>query len=222
MLLIRLPIRVRATTYCFAAFRRWFLTKPPRRPQTMHLIPYLVAALLPIASAADVCFYVAPSQALPNPRAALAVDTHATLTALSKDVRTAYLTTTNSFVFHNVTPGSYLVDFHSRSHGFSPLRLDLSVLDGGSGEEPLIKAWETFRGNDWDNKGEALQLTSRGFEARCLGHKNYFTERQKCELVPAGPTEFLGHELAMLTLSINKNSLGSFNPHKSYDTSRAG
>ena len=158
----------------------------------MHLTASFVAALLAIASAADVCFYVAPSQALPNPRAALPADTHATLTALSRDVKTAYLTTTNSFVFHNVTPGSYLVDFHSRSHGFSPLRLDLSVVDGGSGEEQLVKAWETFRGNDWDNKGEALHLTSRGFEARCLGYKNYFTERQKCELAPARPTGFLG------------------------------
>lgn len=62
------------------------------------------------------------------------------------------------------------------------MRLDVGILDDGKPDndgDVVLKAWETFRGNDWDNKGEGLQLTNRGFEAKCVGHKNYFTERQK-------------------------------------------
>ncbi|KAJ2906893.1 hypothetical protein MKZ38_009756 [Zalerion maritima] len=141
---------------------------------------YLSAIVFPflslLASAADVSFYMSPSNALPNPRAALTADTHATLTTLNSEVKTAPINTINAFVFHNVTPGSYLVDFHSRTHGFNPIRLDVTPMDGN--DEVGMKAWETYRGNDWENKGEAIQLTNRGFEARCLGFKNYFTERQ--------------------------------------------
>ena len=64
-----------------------------------------------------------------------------------------------------------------------PLRVD--VLDDGEGGKISLAAWETYRGNDWDNKGEVVPLREggkdRGFEVRLLGGKNYFVERVKCE-----------------------------------------
>lgn len=47
-----------------------------------------------------------------------------------------------------------------------------------------VKVWETFRGNDWDNKGEALPRDSVGYEVRVLGVKSYFMERSKCKVFP--------------------------------------
>jgi hypothetical protein len=68
-----------------------------------------------------------------------------------------------------------------------PLRID--VMKGESeGEAMSLAAWETYRGNDWDNKGEAVPLRESGkdmsFELRLLGGKNYFVERMKCEFPP--------------------------------------
>lgn len=61
----------------------------------------------------------------------------------------------------------------------------------GHGQVKLeVKAWETYRGNDWDNKGEEAprqKLSNAGdnngvvFGAKVLGEKGYFMERGKCE-----------------------------------------
>ncbi|KAK7744741.1 hypothetical protein SLS62_010098 [Diatrype stigma] len=133
---------------------------------------------------------------LPNPHA-LPPSTHATLTkllgfggALSQQppppppsAHHAPLTTANTFVFRNVTPGSYLADVHSATHGFAPLRVD--VLFQGEGDDGAleVRAWETFRGNEWENKGEEVRLRSGAagagpvFPVRVLGRKVFFTER---------------------------------------------
>ncbi|KAM3514579.1 hypothetical protein MY11210_001814 [Beauveria gryllotalpidicola] len=107
--------------------------------------------------------------------------THATLTTLGRRL-SAPLSATHSFVFGNVSAGSYLADVHCPTDGFAPLRVDV----GGAGgeEEEAVQAWETYRGNDWGNKGEALVLKqgsdgTRGFEVRALGRKGYFMERPK-------------------------------------------
>ena len=59
-----------------------------------------------------------------------------------------------------------------------PIRVDIK--DDGS-----IEAWETFRGNDWGNKGEVIAVREGSFggglEVRALGGKTYFLERPKCE-----------------------------------------
>lgn len=115
--------------------------------------------------------------------------THATLTALGRRF-SAPLSDAHTFVFGNVTAGSYLVDVHCPSDGFAPLRVDVGE------DETAVQAWETFRGNDWANTGEALAVRSgsdgsAGFEVRSLGRKGYFTERPKCRfLFPAGKAKF--------------------------------
>ena len=97
-------------------------------------------------------------------------------------------------VFRNVTPGSYVADVHSASHGFAPLRVDVVAAGAGGAEEtPLVRVWETFRGNEWENKGEEVRgLAGTGtgagaagaaFPVRVLGTKTYFVERGSCEFL---------------------------------------
>ena len=142
---------------------------------------------------------------LPNPHL-LAPSTHATLTKLGGDPGDHYapLTTTNTFVFRNVTGGSYLADVHSATHGFAPLRVDVYEEGGqgegeGEGEEGRkggqVRVWETFRGNEWENKGaEVRRLAAASasasasassptgaFPVRVLGRKVFFAERGSCE-----------------------------------------
>ncbi|KAI8964986.1 hypothetical protein F5Y11DRAFT_48005 [Daldinia sp. FL1419] len=129
--------------------------------------------------------WVPSSQSLPNPHI-LPSSTHATLSAL----RAAYdapLSAAGFFVFRNVTPGSYLADVYCPTHAFVPLRID--VLAHTPADEPgtgagakedaglVVRAWETYRGNDWDNKGQEVPRSGGGFAVRALGPKEYFIER---------------------------------------------
>lgn len=146
----------------------------------MRLDSALLAGLALCASASSssaqsVTLYLPAS---PNPFA-LAARTHATLASLGAHY-SAPLSAVNTFVFRNVTPGSYLADVHCPSEAFRPLRVDV----GPDAPEGAVAAWETFRGNDWANKGEALPVkhgsAGSGFELRHLGGKNYFLERPGC------------------------------------------
>ncbi|KAI1781064.1 hypothetical protein F4818DRAFT_436255 [Hypoxylon cercidicola] len=125
------------------------------------------------------------TQQLPSPQV-LPATTHATLTALGASYD-APLTTAGAFVFRNVTPGSYLADVHCGTHAFAPLRVDVvasgpgSEKKGAKKEDALaIRAWETYRGNDWENKGQEVPRSGGrdgGFAVRVLGAKEYFIER---------------------------------------------
>ncbi|KAI0025771.1 hypothetical protein F4780DRAFT_224868 [Xylariomycetidae sp. FL0641] len=154
----------------------------------------LLFLLLPasLASAAEVTLSVpAIANLLPNPHA-LPAATHATLTTLSaRRPHDAPLTAANTFVFRNVTPGSYLADVHCATHAFAPLRVDVVPTfgrDGAAGENVDVRAWETFRGNDWNNRGEEVRLLRSGaaaaaFPVKVLGPKNYYMERGSFSLL---------------------------------------
>ncbi|KAK0740231.1 hypothetical protein B0T18DRAFT_290398, partial [Schizothecium vesticola] len=115
-----------------------------------------------------------PSLALPNPNA-LPPSTRASLSSLGV-LLTAPLSTHNTFIFRNVTAGSYLADIACATHAFAPLRVDVDLVDGAG----VVKAWETYRGNEWGNRGEGVPLTGDGvLEVRVLGGKGYFSERSK-------------------------------------------
>ncbi|KAF3070548.1 ER membrane protein complex subunit 7 [Daldinia childiae] len=130
-----------------------------------------------------ITLWIPSSQPLPNPHV-LPSTTHATLSALRAGYH-APLTAAGSFVFRNVTPGSYLADVHSGTHAFAPLRIDVLAHtpadEGDAGEEEggrlAVRAWETYRGNDWDNKGQEAPRSGSGFAVRVLGPKEYFVER---------------------------------------------
>jgi hypothetical protein len=137
----------------------------------------------------SVTLRIPASQGLPNPNL-LPPSTHATLSALGAAF-SAPLTVHNTFVFSNLPTGSYLVDVHCATHAFAPLRLDVvsssdSSTGGPGGEDGgdavIVRAWETYRGNDWDNKGEAARVGEGNMlDVKLLGGKGYFMERSKCE-----------------------------------------
>lgn len=132
--------------------------------------------LLPLAAqSATVTFRIPVSHALTNPHT-LPPSTHATLSSPGGR-QSAPISAAGEFVFRNVSAGSHLVDVHCATHAFAPIRLDVADDDK---DAPTLGAWVTFRGNDWDNKGEALPAHGSGvFDVRVLGAKGYFMERSK-------------------------------------------
>lgn len=140
----------------------------------------LLGALLSFALASEPLTLYLPAK--PNPFT-LPPSTHATLSSSGAHY-SAPLSSANTFVFRNVTPGSYLADVHAPTDAFHPLRIDVQVVEGAA-EHDVVQAWETFRGNDWGNKGEVVPVREgskgRGFEVRAIGSKSYFMERPQCE-----------------------------------------
>lgn len=150
-------------------------------------LPACMAAASAPAAKTSLILSIPPSQYLPNPHV-LPPSTHATLTTLHRSY-SAPLSVSNTFVFHNVTPGSYLADVHCASYGFTPLRVDVTTIEGGAvGAKARsgVKIWETYRGNEWGNKGEevAESAADGGFAVKCLGKKVFFQERGTCGLAP--------------------------------------
>lgn len=100
----------------------------------------------------------------------------------------------NSFDFRNVTTGSYLLDVHCATHSFAPLRVDVhpevKPQDGAVNDVAPVEVWGTFRGNEWENKGEVVDVQKLdgdgriwGFEVKVTGVKEYYMTRGGCELL---------------------------------------
>lgn len=158
------------------------------------LLPLLLPAL---STAAKLTVAIPPSAVLPNP-GALPPSTHATLS--SRGLLSAPLTRANEFVFADLAPGSYLLTVHCRDYAFEPMRVDVSVAEegmaaGGRAVVERARAWQTFRGNEWDNLGEVRGEWRSGkavpggedeglrVEAKALWKKEYYQERAGCELL---------------------------------------
>lgn len=70
-----------------------------------------------------------------------------------------------------------------------PLRVEVTPVvsgpeDGSKEVSPVkvkVSAWETYRGNDWGNKGEAAARENGIVEVRALATKTYYMERSSCE-----------------------------------------
>ena len=152
--------------------------------------------LLQVAQCTHLRVIVPSTPALPNP-ATLPPSTTASLTTTSHLLNTP-LRADNSFDFRNVSAGSYLLDIHSHSHLFAPLRVDVAHITehhGSEGEKlPEVQVWGTFRGNEWENKGETVevvelktedagQTTVWAFAVRAGAKKEYLVERQGCEFI---------------------------------------
>lgn len=63
---------------------------------------------------------------------------------------------------------------------FAPLRID--VADDGK-----VMAWDTFRGNEWSNKGEQRSVSegnggAKILEVKVQGGKKYYAPRGGCKL----------------------------------------
>lgn len=143
---------------------------------TTALLSALLASVPAIVNAANLTFLIPPHPALlPAGASALPASTHATLHSAGPAL-SAPLRRDGSFVFVDVAPGSYLLSVHARDHHFEALRVD--VEGEGSGEK--ARAWQTFRGNEWSNKGEKRGEGSGATmtaEVRVVGRKEYYQER---------------------------------------------
>jgi hypothetical protein len=147
-----------------------------------------LAALASLASGASAARFLLqiPTTAQLNP-STLPSTTHATLQSSGPPLD-AYLTRSNTFNFANISAGSYLATVHCRDYVLEPLRIDVSVEEAveGSGEKrEVIKAWQTFWGNEWDNKGESRGEGGNGLviEARVVGTKYFYQERGGCKFM---------------------------------------
>lgn len=145
-------------------------------------IPAL-AYLASVASAARFILHIPTTQLL-NP-STLPSTTHATLQSTGPP-HDAYLTRSNSFNFNNVSAGSYLATIHSRDFAFEQLRIDVTLeeaVEGSGDKRETIKAWQTFIGNEWDNKGESRGEGGNGLviEAQPKMPKDYYQTREGCE-----------------------------------------
>ncbi|KAL5117077.1 hypothetical protein ACEQ8H_005036 [Pleosporales sp. CAS-2024a] len=145
----------------------------------MQLSIATLASLASSASAARFLLQI-PTTGAFNP-STLPSNTHATLQS-SGDPLDAFLTRSNTFHFANVSQGSYLATVHCRDYVLEPLRIDVRLEEAveGSGEKrEVIQAWQTFLGNEWDNKGESRGEGGNGLviEAKIVGTQHYYQER---------------------------------------------
>ena len=136
-----------------------------------------------LATAARLTISIPPSPPLlPNP-ATLPSSTHAVLLGPPGIRYDVPLRRDNTFIFPSLETASYLLSIHSRDHFFPPLRIDVTSVEGRN--EQTISAWQTFRGNEWSNKGPQYG-TGEGelsIEVRPMGEKQFYQERQGFSLV---------------------------------------
>ncbi|KAF2800468.1 hypothetical protein K505DRAFT_412963 [Melanomma pulvis-pyrius CBS 109.77] len=156
-----------------------------------------LAYLASLTSAARFTLHI-PANSLVNP-SSLSSTTHATLHSSGAPID-AYLTRGNSFNFFNISAGSYLASVHCRDYAFEPLRLDVSVeeaIEGSGDKKEMIRAWQTFIGNEWDNKGESRGEGGNGLviEARPVVKKYYYQER-----AGFSPLSFLKSPMILMAL----------------------
>jgi hypothetical protein len=146
-------------------------------------------SLFSLSSAAYITVSIPPSPQLPNP-STLSASTHATLHAAGAPL-SAPLSRANTFSFSHVPAGSYLLVIHCREFFFEPVRVDIGATSNGV---EWVNAWQTFRGNEWDNKGEKraevlgsvspsgdVEEAKAKIDAVVLGGKEYYQQREGCK-----------------------------------------
>lgn len=146
------------------------------------VLSILLLALAAIASAARLVVSIPPSQLLPNP-STLPSSTHAVLLGppgVRYDVK---IRRDNTFVFSDIPDASYLLTLHSRDYFFPPLRVDVKQSEGESA--PTISAWQTFRGNEWNNKGSSYGTGKEelSIQVKPVGQKDFYQVRGGFNLI---------------------------------------
>lgn len=143
----------------------------------MLLYPTL-ALCTTLVSAAKLTISIPSSPPLlPNP-ASLPPSTHAVLIGPPGVRYDMPIRKDNTFVFPDLTEASYLLTVHTRDYFFVPLRVDVERVGDGSQQE-TINAWQTFRGNEWSNKGPLYGYgkDELSVQIRPSGVKNFYQER---------------------------------------------
>lgn len=146
----------------------------------MMLIPRILSLLsvATFASAAKLTVSISPAPpVLPNP-ATLPPSTHATLIGAPGNKISAPLRRDNTFIFDNLPEDSYLLSIHSRDHFFPPYRVDVGHAENNTAQE-IVHVWQTFRGNEWSNKGPLLGSAQDELriDVRPAATKEYYQQR---------------------------------------------
>ncbi|KAK3049550.1 hypothetical protein LTR09_009218 [Extremus antarcticus] len=138
---------------------------------------YALWASAAVASAARLTISVGASPQLPNP-ASLSASTHAVLLGPPGVRYDVPLRRDNTFLFPDIDSASYLLTVHSRDHQFPPLRIDVEKTEDAASQQ-TIEAWQTFRGNEWSNKGPSYGSAQNvaKFEVRPYAQKEFYVER---------------------------------------------
>ena len=156
-----------------------FLSKASAQKQTPTLPPLLTISL-------------PPTQALPNPQT-LPPRTFATLTTANTTL-TAPFRRDSTFEFRDPPLGSYLCEVWTNSWAFVPMRVDVVALPAVEGkvnaeqgsERKRVDVWQTFRGNEWNNKGEwlgggTLEQGGITINVGVLAERAFYEARPGCE-----------------------------------------
>lgn len=149
-------------------------------------LPSMLALLgaAALASAARLTVSIPPSPpVLPNP-AALPPSTHATLIGAPGNKHSAIIRRDNTIVFENLPEDSYLLAVHTRDHFFPPYRVDIGHAESNPGQE-IVQVWQTFRGNEWSNKGPLLAQGDSNLrvDVRPAATKEYYQQRGGFNLI---------------------------------------
>nr|POE53320.1 er membrane protein complex subunit 7 like [Quercus suber] len=143
------------------------------------LVSYALALLVSasLGTAAKLTVSIPSTQLLPNPNT-LPPSTHAILTGPPGVRYDNLIRRDNTFTFSALEQGSYLLTVHTRDFLFSPLRVDVSPSSDGS-EQDLVQAWQTFRGNEWSNKGPSYGSENEelSIEVKPMAQKSFYQQR---------------------------------------------
>lgn len=153
----------------------------------------LLGFMASIANAAQLTVVVPQSPPLLANPATLPPSTHATLTGAPGVHYSARITPQNAMTFKNVTQGSYLLDIYTRDYTFPPCRVDVSMTEAGaddSAPEEVVEVWQTFRGNEWSNKGPKFGEGKQqlAVELRPVARREFYQQRGGCKS-PTNPTD---------------------------------
>lgn len=150
--------------------------------QLQRILQTLLLSLTPIAQAAELTINLGSSSLLPNP-STLPASTHATLLSPDGQLYNARLTRTNSLIFKNLSLGSHLLTIYSPAIVYPPFRVDVdnkseepsttqtdplaptssaSAADTTGSSLQTIQVYQTFRANEWSNKGPRLGVSNTG------------------------------------------------------------
>ena len=135
-----------------------------------------------LAAAARLTISIPQSSQLDNP-VTLPSSTHAVLLGPPGIRYNVPIRRDSTFVFPDLSEASYLLTIQSRDHFFPPLRVDVSKTEGES--QQTMNAWQTFRGNEWSNKGPhyGSGQDELNLQIRPSGQKDYYQDRGGFNLI---------------------------------------
>ncbi|KAI9851670.1 MAG: hypothetical protein M1824_002582 [Vezdaea acicularis] len=144
------------------------------------LLTLLTLPLLSLAT--TLTLLLPPTTLLPNP-STLPPSTFALLQTSGQAIH-APLSRANTFLFRNLTAGSYLLDIICKDYTFQPYRVDITLSTSAStSASDTIEVYQLIHAQGWDAKGPKLPPLSgfsagnSVFEVQPLATKDYYEAR---------------------------------------------